>query len=216
MRPTTHSSSSRPTTSSAATGDKHTPSAGARERIVSTAYDLFSQYGVQAVGIDRVIAEAGVAKMTLYRHFRSKDDLALAVLERRRELWTKEWLEREIEERGETPEGRLLAIFDAFGEWFRQTDYEGCLFVSSLLESHDRTTPVGAASALALADVRSLVLRHAEEAGVPDPELLAHQWQILMSGSIVTAAAGDTEAAERARAVASLLLERKQPARAKR
>ena len=85
-----------------------------RERVLATAYDLFSRHGTRAVGVDRIIAESGVAKMTLYRNFASKDDLILAFLERREERWTREWLQSEAVRRGATPAERMLAIFDVF------------------------------------------------------------------------------------------------------
>ena len=72
----------------------------ARERILDTAYELFSRHGTRAVGVDRIIAECGIAKMTLYRNFPSKDDLILAFLERRDELWTRAWLQAEAQRRG--------------------------------------------------------------------------------------------------------------------
>jgi AcrR family transcriptional regulator len=181
----------------------------ARERILRTAYDLFCRHGLQAVGIDRIVAEAGVAKMTLYRNFRSKGELILAVLERREEVWTREWLGGEIERRGGTVEERLLAIFDAFDEWFNQSGYEGCLFINALLESHDVTSPIGAACATRLANVRSLIDELAEEAGIRDRDDFARQFQILLSGSIVAASAGDVEAARRARVIAQGFLEQK-------
>lgn len=187
--------------------------ANPRERILSTAYDLFRRHGVQAIGVDRIIAEAGVAKMTLYRHFRSKDELVLAVLDLREHLWTRNWFEREVERRGGTAEERLLAAFDAFDAWFRRDDYEGCMFVNSLLEVHDRTSPIGSASVLKIAGVRTFLARLAEEAGVRDPEAFACQWQMLMIGAIVAAAAGNVDAARRAREVAEVLLERQTPAR---
>jgi AcrR family transcriptional regulator len=68
-----------------------------------TAYDLFSSEGITAVGVDRIVAEAGVAKTTLYRQFRSKDDLAVAVLERHMKLWTSELIELEVERRATSP-----------------------------------------------------------------------------------------------------------------
>jgi AcrR family transcriptional regulator len=186
-----------------------------RERIIATAYRLFCHRGVQATGVDRIVAEAGVAKMTLYRHFRSKDELVIAVLERREELWSRDWLEREVERRADTPSERLLAIFDAFDDWFRQSDYESCLFISTLLEYHDATSPVGAASAMHLANVRAFVRRLADEAGARDPDGFAREWQTLMSGSIVLATQGDLESARHARKVAALLLESETLPRAK-
>ena len=89
------------------------------------------------MGIDEVIERSGVAKATLYRHFPSKDDLVLAFLERREQLWTREFVEAGAESRGATPDERLLAIFDVFDEWFRREDFEACSFINVLLEMGD-------------------------------------------------------------------------------
>jgi AcrR family transcriptional regulator len=180
----------------------------ARERILLTAYDLFAHHGIRAVGVDRIVAESGVAKTTLYRHFASKDDLILAVLALREELWSRGWLQHEVEQRGGPAGARLLAVFDLFGEWFASDDYEGCLFTRTLLELGDSTSPPGAASVAGLAQIRRWLAGLAKEAGVRDPEPFARQWQLLMLGSIVKATAGDANAAADARQVASLLLER--------
>jgi AcrR family transcriptional regulator len=178
-----------------------------RDRILRTAYDLFNRHGVHAVGVDRIIAEAGVAKMTLYRHFRSKDELVVATLELHEELWTRQWLEPTVKRRRK-PRARLLALFDAFDDWFRQDDYEGCLFTNYLLEIRDPRTPIGAASIGKRANIRAFIRGLAEEAGVRDPDGFARQWQMLMTGSIIAAIEGDVDAARRARTFGSLLLER--------
>src|SRR6266487_5972601 len=105
----------------------HSPDEGqdsGRERISRAAYELFSREGVRAVGVDAVIARAGTAKMTLYRNFPSKDDLIIDFLRRREQLWTREWLEAESRQRGASPRGQLLAVFDVFSEWFEQPDFE--------------------------------------------------------------------------------------------
>jgi AcrR family transcriptional regulator len=86
------------------------PKPDARERILATAYELFSRRAIRYVGIDEVIERAGVAKATLYRHFPSKDDLVIAFVERREERWTVAWVEAEARRRGSTPEEQLLAI----------------------------------------------------------------------------------------------------------
>ncbi|WP_043726174.1 TetR/AcrR family transcriptional regulator, partial [Nocardia asiatica] len=96
--------------------------APARERILSTAYTLFTRRGIRAVGTEEVIAVSGVAKATLYRHFPSKDDLVLAVLQRREQLWTLGMVETQSRQRGATPEERLLAIFDVFHDWFQKRE----------------------------------------------------------------------------------------------
>src|SRR5436190_8876701 len=99
----------------------------ARERILDACYELFSHRGIRGVGVDEVIARSGVAKATLYRHFPSKDDLVLAFLQRREQRWTLDVVERESHQRGDTPEQRLLAIFDLFDEWFAHSDdFDGC------------------------------------------------------------------------------------------
>ena len=178
----------------------------ARQRILQSSYELFSRRGIRDVGVDEVIETAGVAKATLYRHFPSKDDLVLAFLERREQLWTREFVEAGAEGRGDTPEERLLAIFDIFDEWFRREDFEACSFINVLLEMGTEH-PAGGASVRHLQNIRSIVCRLAEEAGLRDPGSFAHSWHILMKGSIVSAAEGDVEAARRARSMARLLIE---------
>src|SRR4051794_7216875 len=125
----------------------------ARERVLTAAYELFSRQGVRAVGIDTIIARAGVAKMTFYRHFHSKDELVLAFLQRREQLWTHEWLETQVESRAATPRDRLLTIFDVFDEWFQRDDFEGCSFINLLLEAFEAGNPVRRATTLHLANI---------------------------------------------------------------
>src|SRR3954464_3369079 len=177
------------------------PAAGrqsARERILDTAYELFSRHGTRAVGVDRIIAECGIAKMTLYRNFPSKDELILAFLDRRAQRWTHEWLQCEAG-RGGSPAQCLLAVFDTFDGWFRQADFEGCSFINVMLEVVEPESPVRQATVRHLEAIRGFVGSLAEEAGIQDPEGFARQWHILMKGSIVSAAEGDLEAAARAK-----------------
>jgi AcrR family transcriptional regulator len=178
----------------------------ARERILETAYELFSRRAIRDVGVDEVIEQAGVAKATLYRHFPSKDDLVVAFLERREERWTLAWVEAEARRRGTTPEEQLLAIFELFDEWFHRDDFEACSFINVLLEMGP-AHPAGQASVRHLANIRTVVGRLAEEAALRDPASFAHSWHILMKGSIVSATEGDAQAAQRARSMARLLIE---------
>ena len=179
----------------------------ARQRILESAYDLFSRRGIRAVGIDEVIERAAVAKATLYRHFPSKDDLVLAFLKQRETRWTHGWVEQEARRRGDTPAESLLAIFDLFDEWFHRDDFEGCSFVNVLLETADLDHPIGAASALHLANIRGVLKKLAAEAGLRDVDEFALSFHILMKGAIVQAGEGDREAAKRAQAIARLLVE---------
>jgi AcrR family transcriptional regulator len=178
----------------------------ARERILEAAYELFSRQGIRAVGIDSIVESSGVARMTLYRHFASKDALVLAFLERREERWIKDWLQCEVELRAVDPRDRLLAIFDIFDEWFQRTDFEGCSFINVLLEIAEPGHVVHQASRDYLARIRAFVAELARAAAVTDPEGFARQWHILMKGSIVAAGEGDHLAAQRAKEIGALLL----------
>jgi AcrR family transcriptional regulator len=179
---------------------------GARERVLNSAYELFSRRGIRDVGVDEVIERAAVAKATLYRHFPSKDDLVLAFLQRREQLWTQDFVEAQAKRRGSTPEEQLLAIFDVFDDWFRRDDFEACSFINVLLEMGS-AHPAGKACVRHLENIRSIVLSLAEEAGLRDLDSFARSWHILMKGSIVSAAEGDAEAAQRAKSMARLLID---------
>jgi AcrR family transcriptional regulator len=181
-------------------------SSSGRERISQAAYELFSRDGTQSVGIDAVIAHAGAAKMTLYRNFRSKDELILDFLRRREQLWTRDWLQAEAQKRGHTPQARLLAIFEVFGEWFADPDFDGCAFLTTMIEIKDPESPVRQASVQHLANIREFIKALAAEAGIVDTDAFARQWHILMKGSIMAAHEGDLAAARRARGLGVLLL----------
>jgi AcrR family transcriptional regulator len=197
-----------------ATPDVATPAVPARERILSAAYELFSHRGIRAVSTDEVIERAGVAKATLYRHFATKNDLVLAVLQRREELWTHGLIEEQSRLRGNTPEEQLLAIFDVLHDWFQSRDgYEGCSFINVLLELGP-DHPAGRASVAHIDHVRDIVRHRALAARLSDVEDFASSWHILMKGAIILAAVGDLDAALRARKMACTLIEQHRPAAA--
>jgi AcrR family transcriptional regulator len=179
-----------------------------RDRILDAAYGLFSRAGVRAIGVDTITAQADVAKMTLYRNFASKNELALAFLMLREERWTEGWVQAEVLRRADTPAEQLLTIFEIFTEWFAREDFEGCAFITSLLEFDDHADPVRQACVRHLANIRAFVCGLATAAGVADPERFAAQWHILMKGSIVAAHEGDADAALKARELGQLLLAR--------
>lgn len=180
--------------------------AGAKERILNAAYELFSQHGIGAVGIDTIIAKAGVAKMSLYRHFKSKEELVLAFLAMRESLWTHEWLENEMLATSKLPTTRLLAIFDIFDRWFQEPDFEGCSFINVLLES-EPNSPIHVAASAHLAHIRSIIKGQAIQAGLADPDRFSHTWHFLMKGSIVTANEGNRNAAKQAKEAATMILQ---------
>ena len=181
---------------------KHRPD----ERLLETAYELFSTRGVRAVGVDELVERAGVAKATLYRHFASKEDLILAFLQLREERWTVGWLEESVRAYGHTPEEQLLAVFDLFDRWFREPDFEGCPFIRVLLEM-GAEHPTGAACIQHLETLRDFLTQLATEAGFRDPAELALSLQLLLCGSIIQASEGLTGAAKRARMMAQAVIE---------
>jgi AcrR family transcriptional regulator len=169
--------------------------AKARDRILAAAYDLFSRQGIRAVGIDAIIEQSGVARMTLYRHFTSKEQLVLAFLEQREMLWTSGWLQAEVLSRAHNARDRLLMIFEVFDEWFRLDGFEGCTFINVMLETAQPDDAVRKATVQYLARIRTFLAGLAPEAGIRDADGFARRWHIIMKGSIVSAAEGDRKPA---------------------
>lgn len=161
------------------------PRPAARERILETATRLFLHDGFRAVGVDTIVAEAGVAKMTLYAHFPSKDDLIVAYLERADEqFW--DWLDG-ASAGVENPQARLLATFDAVGKLASSPQCLGCTFQGTAAEFPDPEHP---GHRVALAHKQAVLSRFealAREAGLRDPEALAEQLLLLMDGAWVAA-----------------------------
>src|SRR5512140_44843 len=155
-----------------------------RERLLDAATELFYAEGVQSVGIDRVIAHAGVAKASLYSTFGSKEGLVRAYLDRRHEVIIGS-LRRAVAE-VEDPVERLLAVFDAQAALFPRPDYHGCAFVAASAEA-PAEGQVAEATAEYRREVRSLFVELAAEAGIADPEQLADQLRLIYDGGSVAA-----------------------------
>jgi AcrR family transcriptional regulator len=173
-----------------------------REQLLETAWRLFYRDGFHATGIDRILAEADVAKMTLYKHFHSKEELILAVLEKRGSEMH-ESLVRFIEAKKRTPEQRLLAVFDWLIDWVKGKEFRGCGFQKALAEYQEAQDPIHqAALAHKLAfteDIRRLALA----AGLTRPKDLPDQLSLLVEGALVKAhAMEDSAPASQAREAA--------------
>ncbi len=181
----------------------------AAQRILESASKLFYERGIWATGVDAIVEHSGVTKMTLYKHFGSKDELVAAYLRRRDELW-REWLTGAIEERAESPRERLLAVFDALGSWLEGEveGFRGCAFVNAASEIADPDHP---AREVALGEkrwMREYMEELASEAGARDPEALAEQLLLLFEGATVSTTLRSTRTpALGARAAATTLLE---------
>jgi AcrR family transcriptional regulator len=119
-----------------------------RERLVATAVELFYRHGFGAVGVDQVIAAAGVTKTTFYKHFESKDDLIVAAVQRRDEWESQAW-ERAVRKLAgdDHPAAQFLAMFDVMDRWFNHPDFHGCMFLNAAAEFPNPHDPVHQAAA---------------------------------------------------------------------
>lgn len=174
----------------------------ARDRLLETAERLFYADGVRAVGVERILAESGVGRASFYRHFPSKDELIVAVLQARDERW-RQWLADAVSARG----GEPVAVFDALAERFAAADFRGCAFINTMVEAADPGSPAHQVAAEHKRRVIAYVDGLLATAGRADHAELAQQWVLLMDGAIVTALRErSTEPAGRAKAVAEALL----------
>ena len=157
-----------------------------RDRILEVASLLFYQQGVRAVGVDTLIAQSGVAKMTFYKHFKSKDLLVLEFLKRRDELW-RTWFESAVSRLAPKIEDRPLAIFDALEERFSSKEFRGCAFINTMIEMANGDHLAHQAAAEHKQKVHKIFRSLLSDAGVKKSDELAKAFLLLMDGAIVTA-----------------------------
>ncbi|MBE7373834.1 TetR/AcrR family transcriptional regulator [Pseudomonas lopnurensis] len=176
-----------------------------RDQLIDTAEQLFYREGYHATGIDRILSESGVAKMTLYKHFKSKDELILAVLEARQRAM----LER-LHQRAARlpPREALLGMFDGLHGMIGGGTFCGCLFINAAAEYHAHDHPIHRRSAAYKAELRDYLCELLERLEAPHPQRLARQLQYLVEGALSMAHIdGPGEQALEARAAAEVLLE---------
>jgi AcrR family transcriptional regulator len=154
------------------------------EKILATAAELFYAHGLRGVGIDQVIAESGVAKSTLYVHFRTKDDLVAAYLRRTDDSWMAQ-LQAAAERAGDAAGDQLVGLFDALQDAFDRHGFFGCPFVSAGVEA-----PLDS-------EARAITVRHVQrrqgwltelssKAGADDPQALARHIGLLIDGALAS------------------------------
>lgn len=179
-----------------------------RQYLVDTAFRLFYEHGIHAVGINQVLQEAGVAKQTLYNHFECKDNLVVAVVERRDQVFF-QWLENRLQQ---VPTGRdaLLEIFSAIDDWINDRveglhRFHGCFFINTCGEYGDTSHPIHKQCAAHKLRVETLIHQHVQALGTGETESdrLTHGLFMLKEGAIIKAhVKGDRSAALQARQVA--------------
>lgn len=187
------------------------PTTPARERILNTAKELFYEQGIRAVGIDTIIERSGVAKMTLYRHFPSKDDLIVAYLEELdRCHWA--WFDAAIARHPGQPRRQLLDVFDALIDKLSVPEYRGCAFSNVVTEFPDASHPSRRVAHANAEKTRARLAALAREADAPNPEALGNQLALLLDGAYVMGQRLEARfAAILARDMAGILLEKQLP-----
>lgn len=174
-------------------------------KLLDTTERLIYADGIGATGMDRIVKSSGVARKTIYRHFKTKDELVAEALRKRDERWMR-WFIAESE-KGDTPAGKLLATFDALEQWFFTPDFRGCAFINAAGEIGDPADPIRAVSKLHKVRLHDYLLQLAKEYGAADPEELAYEFLVLIDGAITVALVmNDRSAARKARQIAGKLL----------
>ena len=157
-----------------------------REALLNTAENLFARQGYRAVGIDTLLAEAGVAKMTLYKQFGSKEELIAAVLERLAGTITS-GLSQRLTAAPDDPRGRILAVFDWLADWTGSPDFHGCLFIKAASEYPEPGDRPRQAAEAFKAGCRELLEGLCRDLDIADPLRLARQLHLLLEGVLVIA-----------------------------
>lgn len=177
-----------------------------KQHLLDTAYRLFNEHGYHATGIDRILAESGVSKATLYKYFRTKDDLILAVLQQRHDQLI-QLIKQAIERARERGESAPLAIFDVLDRWFRNDGFFGCNFINASAEYAAAGNPVYAFAAHHKTAIQQLLEQSLETIAKRKRKALAAQLALLVDGAIVRAhTRGETTAAILAKRMAAQLL----------
>jgi AcrR family transcriptional regulator len=179
-----------------------------RDQLIQTALELFAKNGIHATGVDSIVEQSGVTKKTLYAHFRSKEELILAVLRQYDELARNDFMRR-VESGGKTPRARLLAVFDFAERWFQQSNFYGCLFINTIGEYSDKGTPIRQICKEYKKLVKGYVRELCEQAGASDPQGLAEELAMLLEGATVTAQVSQNpKTAKIAKRVAKALIDK--------
>jgi AcrR family transcriptional regulator len=178
----------------------------AKDRILAAASKLFYAEGIQNVGIDRIIAESGVAKMSLYNNFKSKDELIAACLEKMAKDWNA-FFSRRLQELATEPGEQLLAAFDILREWSEKPNYRGCPFINSSVELANPNHLGFQVAVRHKKATAELLAQLATAAGLANPEMLAQELFILIEGSLVVSMMqGNSQAIAQAKEAAALLI----------
>lgn len=154
-----------------------------REKILSTATNLFQTQGINSTGVDNIVAVAGTTKMTLYKYFRSKEDLILEVLTQSHQNF-QSWLDNYLNSGSKKPNEKLQKLFDAIEEWVTSPEFIGMAFIKASAEFPNEDNPVHQLSFEQSWQLRQFITSLAKDANIKDAEGLALQLSLLFEGAV--------------------------------
>lgn len=167
-------------------------------RLVGIAMNLFYRHGINSVGLDWILAEAGVSKTTFYKHFKSKDELVVKALEARDEWERNAWREAVRCLVGDAPERQLIGLIDVLDILFNDPGFRGCQFINAASEFPNPDDAIHRAAAAHKRSNRDWVRDLAEAGGARDPEGFADAYTVLFEGALVLRQVHDRDDAARA------------------
>jgi AcrR family transcriptional regulator len=169
-----------------------------REHLVGVAMQLFYRHGINAVGLDWILSDAGVSKTTFYKHFKSKDELVVAALEAR-DVWEMgAWREAVRVLEGDDPKRQLTGLLDVLDILFNDPAFKGCQFINAAAEFPNPDDAIHRAATAHKRANRDWVRDLAVEAGAANPEAFADHYTVLFEGALVLRQVHDRDDAARA------------------
>lgn len=190
-----------------------------RDELIDAAMRVFYRQGFRSCSLDTVLEEGGISRMTLYNHFKSKDELIVAALRRRDEIFRNNMM-KFVEAASKDPIERLLAVFDYHEQWFTGKDFCGCMFINASAEYTDPNSAVRRIASNHKRDIVRYLVELCQNAGLATPGTIAEELNILIEGSIVNAqvvgqvgenGSSPGDSAKRARSMAQRLIQCAKP-----
>jgi len=178
-----------------------------KQKILQAATELFDSRGINASGIDSIIAQSGIAKASLYKYFPSKNDLIIEYLQQKsKRLYT--WLNQELAERDESAYEQLFALCELFEQWMSTADFQGLPFHIASVEFPDPAHPVNSCSVELSKELQNYLAKLAKKAGIKQAKTLAYQLAIIFEGGAMLERLNPKSgAAKRAKAAAITLIQ---------
>jgi AcrR family transcriptional regulator len=154
-----------------------------KDKILEVSTDLFQTRGINSTGVDTIVAVAGTTKMTLYKYFRTKEDLILEVLKKSQSDF-QSWLDEKLDSNSKKPADKIQQLFDYIEEWVTSPGFMGMGFIKASAEFPNEENPIHKLSSQQSREFRLYIGRLAAEANIKDADGLALQLSLLFEGAV--------------------------------